>query len=148
MLVSESKKKKKKPQATTTTTKKPPNSVGPYVISWIVYKIDSFLGNYRKALWLLFKMQFFISLQNTYTHTHKTLPSTDNVHIWKQEDEKESRSNVFLSAWRTSVFLLNQATSISFHNHLKYAHLILAGPAWKPVDLSGLMCFGLLQATF
>lgn len=28
-----------------------------------------------------------------------SLPSTDNIHIWKQEDEKESKSNVFLSAY-------------------------------------------------
>lgn len=97
MLVSESK-KKKNPQETTTTAKKPPNSVGPYVIGWIVYKIDRFLGNYRKALWLLFKKQFFISLQEK-KKKQPSLPSTDNIHIWKQEDEKESKSNVFLSAY-------------------------------------------------
>ena len=74
MLVSDSKKKKKTKIKKTTknTTKKKT----PYVICWIVYKIDRFLGNCRKPLWLLLKMQFFISLQkkkgNTSTYNQPT----------------------------------------------------------------------------
>lgn len=81
MLVSESKKNKKTQK--TKRKKKTNTSDGPYVISWVVYKIDRFLGNYRKALWLLFKMQFFISLQKVNFHFPSNLQSTNNVHVWK-----------------------------------------------------------------
>ena len=70
MLVSESKKKnktqktkKKKKKKRKKKKKKIPKRAGTSVISGVVYKMDRFLGNYRKALWPLFKMQFFISLQ-------------------------------------------------------------------------------------
>ena len=60
MLFSGSK-KKKKPKRQKKERKKTigNNNVGQYVISRVVYKIDRFLGYYRKASWLLFKMHFF-----------------------------------------------------------------------------------------
>ena len=46
------------------------NNVGPYLISWVVYKTDRFLGYYRKASWLLLRCNFFISLQKKETTTY------------------------------------------------------------------------------
>lgn len=127
MLVSAQRNKRQRQKVTTTTkstTKSPPP---PGAINWVVYKTNRFLGDYRKALWLLFKVQIFISLQKK--RENSNLQSTSDVYIWK-EDGKASRGRIFLSVWLLEelVLLLNQALSISLHHCLKMCMFEVSRP--------------------